>query len=134
MNNFTYFSNSLMVTLIAAFITGCSNLYSNSDGMSYYLFDEDVKGSGLSACYGNCAIKWTFVPTSASSGAGFDAIERTDGGRQLTYKGSPIYYFAGDTKPGDRNGDGLGGVWHVLSADLYKKSSKAVEYSSYGNY
>ncbi|RTL31984.1 MAG: hypothetical protein EKK47_06195 [Burkholderiales bacterium] len=31
-----------------------------------------------------------------------------------TWNGSPLYYFAGDTKPGDRNGDGRGGVWHVV--------------------
>jgi predicted lipoprotein with Yx(FWY)xxD motif len=25
----------------------------------------------------------------------------------------PLYYFIKDTKPGDRNGDGVGGNWQI---------------------
>lgn len=27
----------------------------------------------------------------------------------------PLYNYAGDTAPGDRKGDGLGGVWHLYT-------------------
>ena len=27
---------------------------------------------------------------------------------------TPAYYFAGDAKAGDINGDGMGGVWAVI--------------------
>ena len=40
-------------------------------------------------------------------------IERPDGTYQLAYNGKPLYLWARDTKPGDVNGDGVGGVWTV---------------------
>ena len=33
---------------------------------------------------------------------------------QATYKGHPLYTYAGDTAPGQVKGNGLGGVWHAL--------------------
>ncbi|MBB2755062.1 UNVERIFIED_ORG: putative lipoprotein with Yx(FWY)xxD motif [Rhizobium aethiopicum] len=29
------------------------------------------------------------------------------------WESKPLYTFAGDRKPGDMTGDGVGGVWHV---------------------
>ena len=40
---------------------------------------------------------------------------REDGKRQTTYKGWPLYYFAGDKAPGDVLGQGLGNVWFVAN-------------------
>ena len=39
---------------------------------------------------------------------------RTDGTQQLVYKGRPVYDYAGDSKAGDKKGDGIGGIWHVV--------------------
>ena len=47
-------------------------------------------------------------------GANLGVTTRKDGSQQLTHKGKPIYLFAGDGAPGDINGDGLGGVWHIV--------------------
>ena len=33
---------------------------------------------------------------------------------QATYKGHPLYTYAGDIAPGQVKGNGLGGVWHAL--------------------
>ena len=44
---------------------------------------------------------------------------RSDGTRQVTYNGHPLYLFAGDHKAGDTNGQGIntfGGTWHALTA------------------
>ncbi|MBV9358923.1 MAG: hypothetical protein JO023_25735 [Chloroflexi bacterium] len=41
---------------------------------------------------------------------------RKDGTQQLTYQNQPLYHFAGDSQPGDTNGQGSGGVWFVLDA------------------
>jgi predicted lipoprotein with Yx(FWY)xxD motif len=32
-----------------------------------------------------------------------------DGTTQVTYKGLPLYFWKGDTKPGDVTGQGIGG-------------------------
>jgi predicted lipoprotein with Yx(FWY)xxD motif len=40
------------------------------------------------------------------------------GGRLVTYKGHPLYYYVGDKKPGDTSGQGLdqfGAKWYVLT-------------------
>ncbi len=34
---------------------------------------------------------------------------------QILINGRPIYTFAGDQKVGDVNGQGIGGVWYVIS-------------------
>jgi predicted lipoprotein with Yx(FWY)xxD motif len=41
-------------------------------------------------------------------------IKRTDGSEQLTYNGHPLYTYAGDTAPGQANGNNInlnGGLW-----------------------
>ncbi|MFD6890993.1 SCO0930 family lipoprotein, partial [Streptomyces sp. NPDC059957] len=70
-----------------------------------------------------CATLWPAVPADgAQAPAGIDAgllgsVERSDGTRQLTLAGWPVYRYAKDTKPGDAKGEGVGGTWHALAAD-----------------
>ena len=42
-------------------------------------------------------------------------IARDDGSLQVTYNGTPLYYFAFDNMPGDANGQGSGDVWFAVS-------------------
>ncbi len=83
-------------------------------GMTLYTFDNDT--SGTSNCYGGCAKSWPpFIAASGAAAEGdFTLVERKDGAMQWAVNGQPLYYWAGDRKPGDVNGDGVGGVWHVL--------------------
>lgn len=93
-------------------------------GRTLYLFEKDQGTS--SSCYGACAGGWPPDTTTgaARAGAGVSAsllgtTTRTDGTTEVTYHGHPLYYFAGDRKPGDSNGEGLkafGAEWYVLSA------------------
>lgn len=39
---------------------------------------------------------------------------RTDGTKQVTYGGHPLYYYLGDTAPGQTKGQGVGGVWFLI--------------------
>jgi hypothetical protein len=60
--------------------------------------------------------------TAATAAATIDmskvaVIQRTDGTFQVTYNGSPLYYYITDMAPGDVNGQGVGGVWFVISPD-----------------
>jgi predicted lipoprotein with Yx(FWY)xxD motif len=46
-------------------------------------------------------------------------IRRPDGSRQLTYAGRPLYYYVGDSKPGEvrcQNVYEFGGLWLVVRA------------------
>jgi predicted lipoprotein with Yx(FWY)xxD motif len=92
-------------------------------GHTLYLFKKD---SGTkSACFGACATAWpplraTGKPT-VSGGAKASMVattKRSDGKRQVTYHGHPLYRFMGDSKPGDTNGQGLnafGAHWYAVS-------------------
>lgn len=86
----------------------------DGSGMTLYTFDKDT--SGVSTCYGGCAGSWPpFIAAAGASADGdFTLVERKDGAAQWAYKGQPLYYWAGDSKPGDTSGDGVGGVWHVV--------------------
>ncbi len=98
----------------------------NSNGRTLYVFAPDSRGK--STCSGQCAKFWpprhlpkNAAPPSKIAGipGTFGAITRTDGTRQLTYDGAPLYTFVGDHKPGDMNGQGLvasGGYWWVVVA------------------
>lgn len=44
----------------------------------------------------------------------WSAITRDDGSKQLAYKGKPLYLFVGDKKAGDRAGDNVKDIWHVV--------------------
>jgi predicted lipoprotein with Yx(FWY)xxD motif len=85
------------------------------NGMTLYTFDRDSAGSGKSACNGPCATNWPpLMATGGDSGSGdWTAITRDDGGKQWAYKGKPVYYWAKDTKAGDRTGDGFNNVWRL---------------------
>ena len=85
------------------------------NGRTLYFFTRDTRGSGASACYDQCATNWP--PLAVAAGAqprgDYSILVRTDNSRQWAYKGQPLYYFAKDTKPGERLGDGVNGVWKV---------------------
>jgi predicted lipoprotein with Yx(FWY)xxD motif len=90
--------------------------------LTVYLFEGD-HGS-TSACTGTCAQVWPPVTTAAAATAGGAAttadlgtITRSDGTKQVTYKGHPLYFYAKDKDDGDAYGQGVHGFgadWYVL--------------------
>jgi predicted lipoprotein with Yx(FWY)xxD motif len=74
-------------------------------GFVVYGFTRD---HGRSACYGACAKAWPpyFAPKGTLTvGTGvkkslLGTVKRKNGRRQVTYAGKPLYYYVGDTKPG----------------------------------
>jgi predicted lipoprotein with Yx(FWY)xxD motif len=44
-------------------------------------------------------------------------VTRSDGTKQLTIGGWPMYRYAKDTKAGDTNGQGVGGTWYASAPD-----------------
>lgn len=92
-------------------------LVSMTNNMKLYTFDNDQAGSGKSTCNGDCAVNWPplIVDTNATSYGSYSIITRDDGKKQFAYKGKPLYYFYGDKKPDDLNGDNFAnGKWHVV--------------------
>ncbi len=88
----------------------------DAKGMTLYEFKKDAPGK--SACAGDCLAKWPLYyqeHAAATEGVQPDlgTITREDGKKQTTYKGMPLYYFAGDKSPGDTNGQGVKDVWFV---------------------
>jgi len=85
----------------------------NSAGMTLYTFDKD--SAGKSACNGGCAASWPPLMATATDKASGDytIVTRDDGAKQWAYKGKPLYLWTKDTKPGEKTGDGVGGVWKV---------------------
>jgi len=98
---------------------GVGSYLADSKGMTLYTFKKDT--AGKSACAGECVAKWPlYFREKVAAPAGikaenFATITREDGKKQTTYKGLPLYYFAGDEKPGDTNGQGVKDVWYVAA-------------------
>jgi predicted lipoprotein with Yx(FWY)xxD motif len=112
----------------------------NSKGYTLYLLSSEANGAVK--CTGGCLKIW--LPVTLPSGmskpvAGMGVkgtlgvIMRSDGTKQVTDNGYPLYTFVKDTKPGQTNGEGIkfpgkgGGVWYVVSATSTSPSTTAVK-------
>ncbi len=130
-------ASALMVTQNATL----GNYVTDSSGRTLYIFTKDT--SGVSNCTGSCAQTWLpftgqAMSPSAPSAAGTSSAEttpsasgttaaqmnidptmlamitRSDGTSQVTFNGHPLYYYSGDTNPGDAKGQGIAGNWFVI--------------------
>ncbi len=95
-------------------------IVTDSQGRTLYAFVKDT--GTTSTCTGSCAQTWPPALTSGTPqlGTALTSIlvgtsARSDGGTQVTYNGHPLYYFSGDTSPGDTKGQGVGGNWFTVS-------------------
>ena len=95
------------------------NYLVDSKGMTLYMFTKDT--AGVSNCSGGCLTAWPPLVATGDLVAGpgvtgkLGFITRADGTKQVTYNSMPLYYWASDTKAGDMTGQGVGGVWYMLS-------------------
>ncbi|MEU4492278.1 SCO0930 family lipoprotein [Streptomyces sp. NBC_00210] len=93
----------------------------DKNGMTVYRFKKDSAWPMKSACVGDCLKKWPVVApvekndTEGIIKKGFVTFNRPDGIKQQSIDCWPIYTFAGDAKPGDTNGQGVGGTWYAVS-------------------
>lgn len=103
--------------------TSLGKVIVNVRGRTLYLFEKDKHGK--SACSGACASYWPPLITHgkplAIGGAKqslLGTIKRSNGSRQVTYAGHPLYTFVQDTKRGQTNGEGsklFGAGWDALT-------------------
>lgn len=107
----------------------------NGAGFTLYRFDNDSANPSKSTCNGDCAKKWPPV-TVAKGGKIFvsgvkksavGVVKRDDGRLQVTIGGWAVYRFSGDAKPGDTNGQGVGGTWFGVAPDGQKAGVKPAD-------
>ena len=96
-------------------------ILTDADGMSLYFFSLDTKDT--SECLDGCLDAWpvfyeeTITVDTGLNTSDFATIDRTDGAKQTTYKGWPLYYFANDGAAGDTLGDDVNNVWYIAKPD-----------------
>lgn len=90
-------------------------------GNTLYMYAPDSPDAAT--CNIGCSGAWPpyFFDGTPSVGEGLNldlfTTVPSEGGSQLAYNGHPLYFFGGDSGPGDTNGQGSGGLWFVLDAE-----------------
>lgn len=112
--------------------TSVGNILTDKSGMTLYIFTRDT--AGVSNCAGNCAVNWPpFMADEGATGSGkFSIITRGDGARQWAYDGMPLYYWIGDSQPGDTTGQGVNDVWFVVEVEAKSTESRTTSSGGYG--
>lgn len=88
----------------------------DASGKTLYSYAND---QGTTAgCTGGCATIW--LPLMATGtpvgGSGVDSAKlSTASTGQVVYNGHLLYRYSLDNAPGDTNGQGLAGLWHVVA-------------------
>ena len=108
---------------VIATASSSAGTFLTDGGRAVYLWVKD--SSGMSACSGACAGAWPPVTTSgavtasgAAKASDLGTITRSDGTKQVTYDGHPLYFFAGDSSAGMASGQGsdsFGAKWWLVS-------------------
>jgi len=97
------------------------DILTDAVGKTLYIFRNDKKG--VSTCTGDCAKNWppflvsNYDPKTLEQGLSknLNIIKRADGSLQYTYGPHALYYYAGDTKPGDTLGNNKNDLWSVIA-------------------
>ena len=128
-------------TVITTVSSSAGTFLANGSGHAVYLWSKD--GNGMSACTGACTGAWPPVTTTgqvtASGGAkssDLGTITRSDGTKQVTYDGHPLYFFSGDSGPGMASGqgnDGFGAKWWLVSPSGSDVTSAVTAFTKSGS-
>jgi predicted lipoprotein with Yx(FWY)xxD motif len=126
--------------------TALGNTLVDGNGRTLYLFRADKPNHSTLSRAGFAV--WPAFGSSgtpqatAGASAAHIATIRSDGRRQVTYYGHPLYYYVGDKGSGEVKGQGLsefGALWYVLAPNGHAVTSApstpapaATESSRYG--
>jgi predicted lipoprotein with Yx(FWY)xxD motif len=111
---------------------GQNNVLTGPSGKTVYML-VDSSGEPV-ACTSACLAVWPPVATTgtpqAANGvtATLTSVAASDGSTQVAAGGDPLYYYTGDSSPGQTNGQGLmsfGGTWYALQPSGQKVSGSS---------
>ncbi len=112
-----------IVATSTASVGGTSEtILTDTGGRTLYYFTSDT--STASACTTGCSHLWppllvsAGTPTSTSTLPGTLSAADVGNGMQVLYNGHPLYRYSGDAAPGQTNGEGIQGKWHVATPSL----------------
>jgi predicted lipoprotein with Yx(FWY)xxD motif len=98
-------------------------ILTDSLGRTLYLYTRDAKKDTSYCVSAGCVAAWPIFYNAnialgnGLSAADFGVISRSDGKKQTTYKGWPLYYYVSDAAPGDVKGENVGTTWYVAKPD-----------------
>ena len=108
------------VTINIQKASGSVTFLTDGQGKSLYLSLDDTPGT--SNCSPTCLTQWKPLLVSKRVIAGTGVLQANlgvillpSGAHQVTYKGAPLYYYYKDNNPGDTNGQGMDGVWFLVT-------------------
>jgi predicted lipoprotein with Yx(FWY)xxD motif len=106
-------------------VSGLGTVLTDASGHPLYVNDQEKKG-GMILCNGSCLTIWPALtagngtPTGTMAAGTLGVVTRSDGTKQVTLNGQPLYTFYVD-QPGQVKGDnfhdsynGTDFSWHVV--------------------
>ena len=131
-------SSSAVIQTATVTVKGQSGtVLANAKGLTLYYFTAD--SATRSALSRNCLQVWPPLlftgsggPISSTSLSGKLSVQMDINGNQIEYNGHPLYTFSGDSAPGQTNGEGLYGVWFVVTPNLAVQGGGSTS-GGYGN-
>lgn len=98
-------------------------IVTDEQGRTLYRFDKDTAWPMKSNCEGDCLDTWKPAkPVGKNDLDGVDpehifTVKRSDGSEQLAIDCWPVYWFTGDTEPGDTEGHLKQNLWHAVTPE-----------------
>jgi predicted lipoprotein with Yx(FWY)xxD motif len=117
-------SHSSRATVATAANAKFGTILVAANGRTLYRYTPDRKGVNRCSADATCNKFWPRFTVKAgvkpTAGTGVKpalvgTIKATNGMRQVTYAGFPLYYFAGDKRAGQVKGQGFDGIWYVVN-------------------
>ncbi|MGP4047990.1 hypothetical protein [Streptomyces sp. 2A115] len=100
---------------------GMGTFVTDEKGMTLYRYEMDQASPSKSMCTGDCAKTWMPVMAQDSVKAmGVEqslvgSVDRSDGMKQLTLAGRPLYRYMGDAKAGEMKGQAKDSKWYAVT-------------------
>ena len=113
--------------------TSLGTVLTTASGMT--LYHRTDESADKIECLSGCVASWPpyTVPAGATPEgvSGLGTTTRPDGTTQVTYDGEPLYTYAGDSSPGQTNGNGVGGIWYAVTVPGTGGSGRSNDGSGY---